>query len=420
MADNNNILLVTDYEEIAKSMLEKLILLRNSDCITICNTKNLKKALTNSLYSIVILHESDSEDLTVKLISNIKETKADVEILLLLNVNNPRLVLMAYDIGIFDYFTLDSNEYDILIKTINCFKMRTLKEISARNEKFLYQQGVIDNKTNLYQYKHLKDVFLEFADNLKIQNGTFVVLTLDESTKTKISINRLATAIRSSIRMDDIAAVGKAGKYYIVIPNIDIEGTKDVINKIQDKMGSEFKVRAGLSKIGLNSFDTLDKNANDSLISAIQNDVILACLDENIEMQNPWLDDDETTTKKKDFKLFKTIFKNKLETVITPIFYRHQKDFENKLTNTQVSQYANDIECVFSLKNDILHSELTIRYNGYAKFKIEILHSGLDSAENTKMEIPLKDMTNKLLISLLKQLKDEYKKTAFAKGNEDA
>ena len=115
-----------------------------------------------------------------------------------------------------------------------------------------------------------------------------------------------------------------------------------------------------------------------------------------------------------------TIFKNKLETVITPIFYRHQKDFENKLTNTQVSQYANDIECVFSLKNDILHSELTIRYNGYAKFKIEIQHSGLDSAENTKMEIPLKDMTNKLLITLLKQLKDEYKKTAFAKGNEDA
>ena len=36
------------------------------------------------------------------------------------------------------------------------------------------------------------------------------------------------------------------------------------------------------------------------------------------------------------------------------------------------------------------------------------------------MEIPLKDMNNKLLTSLLKQLKDEYKKTAYAKGNEDA
>ena len=327
---------------------------------------------------------------------------------------------MAYDIGIFDYFTLDSNEYDILIKTINCFKMRTLKEISARNEKILYQQGVIDSKTNLYQYKHLKESFLEFAENLKIQNGTFVVLTLDESTKTKISINRLSTAIKNSIRMDDIAAVGKNGRYYIIIPSIDIDGAKDVINKIQEKMGEDFKVRSGLAKIGLNSFETLDKNATDAMTSAIQNDLMYVCLDDNIETQNPWLEDDDITPKKKDFKLFKTIFKNKLETVITPIFYRHQKDFENKLTNTQVSQYANDIECVFSLKNEILHSELTIRYNGYAKFRIEIQHSGLDSAENSKMEIPLKDMTNKLLTSLLKQLKDEYKKTAFAKGNDNA
>ena len=420
MADNNNILLVTDYEEIAKSILEKLVLLRNSDKITICNSKSIKKALTNSLYSIVILHECDNDEYTLKLISNIKETKTDTEILLLLNNTNPDLVLSAYDLGIFDYFTKDSEQYDLLIKIINCFKIQTLKELSSRNEKFLYQQGVIDDKTKLYQYKHLKEVFLEFADNLKIQNGVFIILTLDESTKTKISINRLSTAIKASIRMDDIAAVGKAGKYYIIVPNIEIDRAKDLINKIQAKMGDDFKIRAGISKIGLKSFETLDKTANDSLISAIQNDSILVCLEENIDNQNSWLEDDDQNTKKKDFKLFKSIATNKLDNVITPIFYRHQKDFENKLTNTQVSQYANNIECVFSLKNKNIHSELTIRHNSYAKFKIEINHSGLDSAENTKMEIPLKDMTNKFLISLLKQLKDEYKKTAFAKGNKDA
>ena len=147
---------------------------------------------------------------------------------------------------------------------------------------------------------------------------------------------------------------------------------------------------------------------------------MLACIEDNIVPNNAWLDDDETFSKKKDFKLFKTIFDKKLNNVITPIFFRHQKEFETKLANTSVSQYANNVECVFSLKNELIHSELTIRYNGYAKFKIEITHSGLDSAENTKMEIPLKDMTNKLLTSLLKKLKDEYKQTAFAKGNEDA
>lgn len=420
MTTNNNILLITDYENSAKIILEKLILLRGSDSITVCSTKNYKKTLTNSVYSIVILHETDSEDFTIKLLNNIKETKIDTEILLLLNDTNPQFVLRAYDCGIFDYFTLNSDEYEILIKTVNCFKIRTYKEINSRNEKFLYQQGVIDSKTNLYQYKYLKEVFLDFSENLKIQNGAFVVLTLDESTKTKISTNRLASVIKNSIRLDDIAAVGKSGKFYIIIPNISLENVKNLIDKIQNKMGENFKIRAGVSKIGINSFDTLDKISNDGLISAIKNDLTMVCLENNSKNNEPWLCDDEEIPKKKDFKLFRTIVTNKLENTITPLFYRYKKEFENKLTNTQICQYANDIESVFSLKNDILHSELTIRYNGHAKYNIEITHSGLDSAENSKIEIPLKDLTDKLLINLLKKLKDEYKETAYTKGTDNA
>ena len=104
-----------------------------------------------------------------------------------------------------------------------------------------------------------------------------------------------------------------------------------------------------------------------------------------------------------------------MQNVITPIFYRYQKTFETKLTNTKVSQYANNIECVFSLKNDKIHSELVMRYDGFAKFKIEINHSGLDSAENSKFEITLNKLNDKYLISLLKRLKDEYKQSAFEK-----
>ena len=137
MIDNNNILLVTDYEEVAKSVLEKLILLRESDSISVCNVRSVKKMLENSLYSVVLLHETDDDDYTLKLISTIKEVKNDTEILLLLNSPNPRLILKAYDSGIFDYFTMESDEYDMLIKTVNCFKIRTIKDISNRNEKFL-------------------------------------------------------------------------------------------------------------------------------------------------------------------------------------------------------------------------------------------------------------------------------------------
>lgn len=417
MIENNNILLISEDENATELILNKLVLLRDNDKITKCNCKETKKALQNSLYCVVLLYADIKEQESIfKTIKTIKETKPDSEIILIPNDINTELILKAYDAGIYDYVPIDAESFDFVIKTINCYKLRTLKNIEQRNEKFLYQQGVIDEKTNLYKYNYLKDIFIDIADDLRIQNGIFSILTLNDKNKTKISTNRLAGIIKTTVRGDDIIATARGGKFYLILPNIDLEGTKKLIQKIQDKMGEEFKIHAGMSKIGIQSFETLDKITQDSLKSAIQNDEMAVSLSEVTGMQNGWLED-EDQPRHKDFKLFKVAFTNKMKNVIEPIFFRFQKECETKLTNTQVSQYANNIESVFSLKNETLHSELVIRFNGYAKFKIEINHSGLDSAENTKLEIPLSQLTDKELTKLLKQLKQEYKQYALKKGD---
>ena len=417
MIENNNILLISEDENATELILNKLVLLRDNDKITKCNCKETKKALQNSLYCVVLLYADIKEqELIFKTIKTIKETKPNSEIILIPNDINTELILKAYDAGIYDYVPIDAESFDFVIKTINCYKLRTLKNIEQRNEKFLYQQGVIDEKTNLYKCNYLKDIFIDIADDLRIQNGIFSILTLNDKNKTKISTNRLAGIIKTTVRGDDIIATARGGKFYLILPNIDLEGTKKLIQKIQDKMGEEFKIHAGMSKIGIQSFETLDKITQDSLKSAIQNDEMTVSLSKVTGMQNGWLED-EDLPRHKDFKLFKVAFTNKMKNVIEPIFFRFQKECETKLTNTQVSQYANNIESVFSLKNETLHSELVIRFNGYAKFKIEINHSGLDSAENTKLEIPLSQLTDKELTKLLKQLKQEYKQYALKKGD---
>lgn len=417
MIENNNILLISEDENATELILNKLVLLRDNDKITKCNCKETKKALQNSLYCVVLLYADIKEQESIfKTIKTIKETKPDSEIILIPNDINTELILKAYDAGIYDYVPIDAESFDFVIKTINCYKLRTLKNIEQRNEKFLYQQGVIDEKTNLYKCNYLKDIFIDIADDLRIQNGIFSILTLNDKNKTKISTNRLAGIIKTTVRGDDIIATARGGKFYLILPYIDLEGTKKLIQKIQDKMGEEFKIHAGMSKIGIQSFETLDKITQDSLKSAIQNDEMAVSLSEVTSMQNGWLED-EDQPRHKDFKLFKVAFTNKMKNVIEPIFFRFQKECETKLTNTQVSQYANNIESVFSLKNETLHSELVIRFNGYAKFKIEINHSGLDSAENTKLEIPLSQLTDKELTKLLKQLKQEYKQYALKKGD---
>lgn len=413
MIDNNNIILITDNPETEKIVLEKLVLLRKNDNIRNCTYSNIKNALKESLFSLVILVEDEDVDLTLKYVKTIKQVNPDVEVLLVLNKINLELILKAYDDGIYDYLSINSDDYDFMIKAVNCFKYRMQKDENSRNQKFLKVMGVIDSKTGLYHQKYLKDVFIDLTEDLKIRYGTFTILSLDDSNKTKVSTKRLARVLKANLREDDIIAQARGGKFYIILPNIDLIGTKTVLQKIQDKMGENFKLRAGISKIGINSFETLEKNSNDGLVSALQNDVLAVCLEDNIDVQNTWLEDDVSETKTKEYKLFKNAFTNKMENVITPIFYRYQKTYETKLTNTQVSQYANNIECVFSLKNDKVHSELVLMYDGFAKFKLEINHSGLDSAENTKSEIPLNKLTDKLLISLLRQLKDEYKRSAY-------
>ena len=114
MVDNNSIVLITDNDEIAKSVLEKLVLLRNNDNI----------------------------------------------ILLILNQINPELILKAYDSGIYDYLLITADNYDYMIKAVNSFKYCMQKDENRRNQKFLNQIGVIDTKTELYHQKYLKEVFI--------------------------------------------------------------------------------------------------------------------------------------------------------------------------------------------------------------------------------------------------------------------
>ncbi|MBR1425048.1 hypothetical protein IJ579_05755 [bacterium] len=407
---NNNILLITENNDTTCIILKKLVLLRQNDKIDVCSIKDIQKKLNNSVYRVVILHEELNNNSAIKHINIIQEAKPDTQIILLLDKIEPEFILKAYDSGANDYITQDMDDWEILIKVVNCLKMCTIKNESDRNKKFLDHLDVIDSKTGLYKYAYLKEIFGNLNEDLRIKNGIFAVLTLDEKVKTKISTNRLAQTIKNNVRRDDIVATARGGIFYLILSNIDLNGAKDVIKHIQNKMGEGFTLRCGMSKIGIQSFETLDKNSKDSMVSAIQNDELCVSLTDNTLTGDIWLED-EDNTKTRHFKLFDSAYKNKLDNVITPLFFRYQKECETKLANTQVSQYTNKVESVFSLKNDKLHSELTIHHNGYTKFKIEITHSGLDSAENTKIEMPLNKLTDKELSKLLKQLQTEYKQS---------
>ena len=74
MIDNNNIVLITDSDIIAKSVLAKLILLRENDKISVCSVHNAKSVIKNSTFSVALLVKTAeySDDEILKIITSIK------------------------------------------------------------------------------------------------------------------------------------------------------------------------------------------------------------------------------------------------------------------------------------------------------------------------------------------------------------
>ncbi|MBP3821065.1 hypothetical protein J6G99_05420 [bacterium] len=399
---SENILLVTDKETDLSSVIKKLS--RENDKVSVISTKDLKKYLNNRNNDVVILHSENNEN-TFKLIELIKKT--NTPIILALDNENPEFILQAYDNGIFDYFVLSDESYKIMIKLVNCFKFKIQNEIIETNKLFLDKFNSFDDKYDMYKLKYFKEIFPDLNEEYNVRNGYMCLLTLEEDTRTKISLNRLAGIIKKTIRKNDICAVSGKDLFYILLKNTNFEGAKCFIQKIQNYIGNEIKIRAGISKIGIQNFNVIQKNLKDSLEASLKNNEIYTSFTDSI-LTDDWLENNSNFANEKHYKLFKNAFDKKLNKVILPIFFRFQKEYSSKLKNVKINQYANNIECVFSLKDQFIHSELTIRFDGFTKLNIEISHTGLNTPETTKFEIPMNKFDEHNLIKFLKQLKNEH------------
>lgn len=404
---DDNILLVTDDEDAAEKVLSKLVLLRESDSIAVCDYKMAKRILEQPSVSIVLVHENESREKTLKLIQAIKS--AEYEIILLVNDYDQDFILEAYDLGVSDYYSVTSESYEMLIRTVNCFKSRSLKVRFARDLALLEKLGVVDEETGFYKYKFSRKLLAEFIKDVRVKNGMFIILVLDESCKTRFSADKLSKAIKRSVRCDDVVSVARGGKFYIILPNVDKLGAFAVVNKVQDILGDKLIVRAGVCRIENKSFDRLEKEAFAALSEACLTNETSVFLEEKVKTLDDWLDDKEKDDK--NFKLFKNAYNNKLEKVIAPVFFRLQKSYEEKLFHTKIEQYSDELQSVFQLNHDGLESRLKIIYPGFAKIVIYITHEGLDTPENREISLNLNEVTQDGLAKIVEDFIKEFKKS---------
>ena len=199
------------------------------------------------------------------------------------------------------------------------------------------------------------------------------------------------------------------GKFYLMLPNVDKLGAYTVVEKIQELLGDKITIHAGISKIADKDFNRLEKEAYAALSDAYQSKETAVYLEDKVKTLDNWLTDEEKD--EKNYKLFKNAYNNKLEKVIAPVFFRLQKTYEEKLFETKISQYSDELQSVFQLSNPKQESRLKIIYPGFAKIVIYVIHDGLDSPENKEYTFNLNEITQKTLSKIIEDFIKEFKTT---------
>ena len=386
------ILLVSDDNDFAQKLDEKLVFLRKNDEIIISDYASALDLIGEC--SVVLVHENSTFEQTLSMIKDLRKKK-EISIILVANSNNENLILESADLGVDDFILANAENFEFVLRIVHNIEFSVLKQLSQGYIKLLKQVNVVDDYSGLFNFDNCQQILKEQ------KNGIFMAISPCD--KMKFSLDEVGFAIKFAIRKNDIAFIGRGSNFYLYLKDTDFEGAKNVFDKINTKI----KISAGVADISGKTLEKFEKEAQDALIEAQKTGQKFVVHQTKENTLDEWLAD----TKSGNYKLFRKLFNTKLEKVITPVFYRLQKSYEDKLKNTEIIQFTTDEQCVFELKNKNIKSSLRIIYPGFAKIIVTIKHEGFDSPENSEISLPLDKITQKELVEIVENFIKEYKET---------
>lgn len=412
MSLRNNILLITDEQDFSSKLYEKLVLLREKDSLYTLSYEEASKQAKTIEAKVIILHEHEIKNKTLNLIVDLKELDKDKNRSLILAAESKDrdFILSAYDEGVCEHFYTSDVDFEVLLRLLNCIKNNIVKSCYNRDKNIMEKVGLIDEDTGLYKYKYAELIINEELDKTK-NNGIFLALSPEENGKSTFSLLKMTTALKSSVRCDDIVIHANGMKFYIYLKNTDLHGAAVVLNKIKDIYDSEYKIKAGICDVKYKDFERVERDALSALGEALLTNEEFVFYQDKEPDGEDWVVEEPENTSNKNFKLFHQTYQKKLERVIIPVFFRLQKAYEERLFNTKVEQYTEENKSVFRLKNENQTSTLKVIYPGFAKVLIQITHEGLNTPENQEMTLPLKQIDQKLLVSIVESFIKEFKST---------
>ena len=121
------------------------------------------------------------------------------------------------------------------------------------------------------------------------------------------------------------------------------------------------------------------------------------------EKEEDWLDTEISIDEPKNYKFFQTIYNNKSEKVITPVFYRTFQKYENNFKDTKIKYYVDKTSAELVVVNFDVKNEFRISFQNSPKVKIEEIYSKINANESKEYLMSFADLTIRNLTSLVEK-----------------
>ena len=402
-----NTIIISNKEEFNDKIKANLALLRETDNVLSSDYENAPEKIYEIRPDIILVCEHDERELTLNLIKSIRDKQIykNSLIMLLVKEYDSTFILNAYDEGIDEFVSINSDSSDFLIRIIN-----SIKKVDLLNKINIYSgnlksYGILESKSGFYNSKYENDIFdIEIHMN-NYKNGCYMIVTVDDNSKQSLSSEAVVTAIKKSVRSGDYVASLSGAKYSLMV-KAGLDGCLKILNKIEAELVDICSIKAGIAIIDCEKFDEIKKKATCALNNALLENIKYSVYSDSEGSADNWIDIPNDS--EKSYKLFKNAFSKKIENVISPVLYRVQKSYEEKLDGARIDQFADEKQSVFRIIYGKNESRITMRYPGYSKLIIYISHAGLDSPDNREITLPMNQITETKINEILDSFINEF------------
>ena len=137
----NNIVLITNNDKAALSIQKKILLLRNTDALTVIGYENCFENIKKYRPVLVLYHLKDDEkeaENFLNFLQKLKQTKEfeTTSVMMLYEYLDEDVLSSAFEKGLTDFMPVDSSDSEFTIRTIWCLQKREF--LSETEEKKIY------------------------------------------------------------------------------------------------------------------------------------------------------------------------------------------------------------------------------------------------------------------------------------------